>query len=890
MSHPENLLYLITHRIRQSLDLPDILDTAVKEVRTFLGVDRVKIYRFEKDGCGEVIAESIHANRLPTLLGLRFPAGDIPPASRELFVKVRQRVVINVATQQKGVSSPGTLHEPNPTPPRQTGYTPVDPCHAQYLKAMGVQSSLVIPILHHQELWGLLVVHHVEPRRFSSYELQSLQLLADQLAIAIAQSALLSQAKRQANYEATVNSISRLLHCPLTIEDIRQRVLEVAVESLQGSGGRLYIVAGPGNEPAQFFTTGEQPQYSDLESSAYWTPVMTDLKRSSCLEMQADEITPGLEFSSFLPELQESLLQGNEQSWTLDNSPLVYSLADLQYSQSLQPLADLLRDTPIRSLLIVPLRFHRELVGCLTIFRNGYDTEIFWAGRCEGDRRNQLPALSFDLWRELKTDQAPQWTADELKLAQSIGLHLYLATTQKRVEAIMRYQASHDALTHLPNRLLFAEQVAIALLKSQHLHSMIGVAFLDLDRFKTINDTLGHDVGDQLLRLVSKRLQDCLRDQDILARWGGDEFTLLFPDLRSGEDIAYIAKHILEELAVPFTVDGLELYTTASLGIALAPYDGEDVETLLKNADAAMYKAKKQGRNTYQLYTDDITSQSFRHLALESDLRRAIANHELILYYQPQIDIHTGGLVGVEALMRWQHPQLGCVPPTQFIPLAEEAGLISGIGEWALHQACQQHQLWLAEGLAPIRVAVNLSANQFCSPDLAKHIIDVLQSTGMAAQYLEIEITESAAMQDVNFTIRILEQLQKIGVRIAIDDFGTGYSSLNVIKHFPLNVLKVDQSFVQDSLNNPSDAAIVQTIVALGKGLGLKVLAEGVEASAQLTFLQDIQCDYAQGYFFSKPLSASQASQFLKTRCRTHQGTLICNLIPKHLIPKQLTA
>lgn len=858
VSYREQLLHQISNRIRQSLELPEILSTAVEEIRAFLEVDRVKVYRFEADGSGEVIAEALLDDRLPSLLNLRFPASDVPPQSRDLFVKARQRVIVDVVAQRQTRQQLDSLETGESLTESDIRHTPVDPCHIQYLLTMGVLSSLIVPILHHRRLWGLLAVHHAQPRPFSESELQIVQLLVDQVSIAIAQSDLLTQARQQVHHEATVNRISHLLHCPLEVAEIRQKVLEAVVHALQGSGGRLYITAEPSGEPAQLYLTGEQPTQSWIEETPIWQELMGLSQPVAALPIK--KIVA--DWRQYEQSPQDASSTATDAS--ADRILYLYTLADLQQSEHLSSLAQAFAAGPIRSIGIIPLQFHSQVVGCLSVFRNGYDTEIWWAGHSDEDERNRMPRSSFEAWREIKADQAPAWTPDEVKLAQSVGLHLYMTVTQKRIESMIRYQASHDALTKLPNRLLFNEQLSLAIVNAQQRDEMLGVAFLDLDRFKTINDTLGHAVGDQLLQQVAHRLQGCLQSGDVIARWGGDEFTLLLPGLKSPDEVDAIAEQILDHLRVPFYLDGQELYITTSLGIALAPYDGEDAETLLKNADAAMYQAKQRGKNTYQLYYEEMHAQALERLSLEADLRKALAKGEFLLHYQPQIDVKTNQLIGLEALLRWQHPQLGWIPPSIFIPIAEESGLICEIGDWVLESACRQMQTWKAAGLPPVRIAVNLSAQQFQQPDLVQSILRTLQVTQVDPNYLEVEITESAAMKDIDFTISTLQQLREIGIRLAIDDFGTGYSSLSALKHFPLHILKIDQSFVRDAVDSSHDAAIVKAVVALGKGLGLEVLAEGVETQEQLDFLRTIQCDSSQGFFLYRPMPPAAIAHLLQ--------------------------
>lgn len=855
ISDREHLLHQITNRIRCSLELSEILNVAAQEIRGFLRVDRVKIYRFDSDGSGEVIAESMDGDRLPSLLNLRFPASDIPPYAREMFVRARQRVIVDVLAQHKISQRLDHAETGENLLETDVRHAAIDPCHAQYLTAMGVMASLVVPILHRRKLWGLLAVHHADSHHFSERDLQVVQLLVDQVSIAIAQSDLLAQARKQADHEATINQISQLLHCPLKVVEIRQRVLEATVTAFHGSGGRLYISAEPTGEPAQLYCVGEEVSV-DLEETDLWRKLLGWTQNTT------DDFLVKQVLADW-QQYEHSLLNSVMPDLAATGVPHRYTLADLQQHPELHPIAAAFERTPIRSIAIVPLQFHQQFVGCLTIFHNGYDTEILWAGRQQQDARNDLPRASFEAWREIKTNQAPTWTDDEIKLAQAIGLHLYMAVTQKRVESMIRYQASHDSLTKLPNRLLFNEQLSLAIIQAQRQDEMVGVAFLDLDRFKTINDTLGHAIGDQLLQQVAERLQSCLRQCDAIARWGGDEFTLLLPHLNSAEEISKISERILKKLSVPFLLDDQELYVTASLGIALAPYDGEDAEMLLKNADAAMYQAKQQGKNTYQLYFEEMGRKVRQQLTLESDLRKALAKNELMLYYQPQVNIRTGQIFGLEALLRWKHPSLGFISPTQFIPLAEETGLICAIGNWVLQTACNQHRVWKAAGLPPVRIAINLSAQQFQQVDLVNSIVDTLITTQVDPAYLELEITESAVMKDVDSAILTLQHLKEIGVQIAMDDFGTGYSSLNALKHFPLHTLKIDQSFVRDAVHDPSDAAIAKAIVALGKGLELKVLAEGVETLEQLEWLRSIQCDSAQGYLFSRPVPPHEIPQLL---------------------------
>ncbi|MGI0484781.1 EAL domain-containing protein [Pantanalinema rosaneae CENA516] len=438
-------------------------------------------------------------------------------------------------------------------------------------------------------------------------------------------------------------------------------------------------------------------------------------------------------------------------------------------------------------------------------------------------------------------------------------------TSRKHTEATIRYQAFHDLLTGLPNRMLFNDRLPLALSQAQRSNTILAVMFMDLDRFKVINDTLGHAIGDQLLQEVAYRLSRCLREGDTVSRWGGDEFTLLLPQINTSEDASKIAQRLIEALRPTFELSGHTLHISSSIGVALYPHDGEDAQTLLKNADAALYRAKDQGRNGYQFYTPAINSKASELLALENRLHDALERQEFIIYYQPQINITTGEITQMEALVRWQHPDLGFISPAVFIPLAEENGLIVPIGEWVLRTACTQQRLWQEMGVPSRRIAVNLSARQFHQQRLLETVSQILTEVTLDPGCLELEIAETTAMQDVNFTATLLQQLRTMGVHIAVDDFGTGYSALSYLKKFPLNTIKIDQSFIQDLTTDDRDHAIVAAVIALGRGLNLNVVAEGVETQEQLAILRSLGCEEMQGYLFSQPMPVPQATEFLQT-------------------------
>ncbi|GIO07111.1 hypothetical protein J31TS6_31390 [Brevibacillus reuszeri] len=435
-------------------------------------------------------------------------------------------------------------------------------------------------------------------------------------------------------------------------------------------------------------------------------------------------------------------------------------------------------------------------------------------------------------------------------------------TERKKAAEIIHYMAHYDSLTNLPNRTLFNETLRLALQQAKQKKQKIGVMFIDLDRFKNINDTLGHSIGDILLKAVAQRLLGCLRKGDSVSRQGGDEFAIFLTDV-SREEVAVIAKRIIDKMAESVTLEHLELYITPSIGISLYPDDGEDIEVLLKNADAAMYLAKEQGKNNFQFFSEELHRSISKKLKLEGELRKALDERQFILYYQPKININTGKIIGTEALIRWEHPELGLIPPIQFIPIAEETGLIVKIGEWVMRTACQQTKEWQEAGYKDLSVAVNISLRQFMQNNLIEMIESILAETALEPKFLELEITESMAL-DATYTIRMLNRLKALGISISIDDFGTGYSSLSYLSQFPIDRLKIDQSFMRNL--NTSNQAIVKTIIDMAHNMNIAVIAEGVETQTHVDFLKGQMCKEVQGYFYSKPLPYNEATDLLCTK------------------------
>ncbi|WP_166542074.1 bifunctional diguanylate cyclase/phosphodiesterase [Paenibacillus lutrae] len=524
----------------------------------------------------------------------------------------------------------------------------------------------------------------------------------------------------------------------------------------------------------------------------------------------------------------------------------------------------------------------------------GYDTSKLLGSECEPFMKQESVARTVLYFRRARNGESSSFEMAILhKKGHPVELQVRLVpiivggevvgvfgigkdiTEQKISEQTINHLAYHDALTDLPNRRLFQEKLSLALKHAICSRQKLALMFLDLDRFKYINDSMGHNFGDQLLQIVAKRLTGCLQGQGMIARMGGDEFTILLPVVQGEEEVETLVRSIIQSINRPFMIAGQECSVTTSIGISMYPDDGADVSMLMKNADAAMYRAKEKNPNAYEWSTPSMSADALERHAIEQELRKAGARNEFVLHYQPQVNLGSGEVVGIEALLRWDHPTRGMVSPAEFIPLAEETGLIVGIGEWVLRTACRQNKEWQLAGYQPVRMAVNLSVSQFMQDNIVEIVSGILEETGLEPRYLELEITESVAMRNADKVSVKLEKLKNLGLQISIDDFGTGYSSLSYLQQFPINRLKIDRSFVNKVTQSEDDAVIASSIIAMAQSLKLEVIAEGVETAEQFDFLRRRACTEMQGYFFSRPLPAGEIVELLRCTEEAEQAAIV---------------
>jgi diguanylate cyclase (GGDEF)-like protein len=791
----EQLLNQLVGQIRDARQVSELLTGVVEPLRRLLDIDRANFYQLGSNDQWEVMAEAIRDHRLPSLLSLGLPLRHVPSEHRQLL-RQQQWLSIDVQAGKTAIyHQPAAIRE-------YLEHQVNHPSYAAELKSMGVGSCLLVPIVQQNTLWGVLACHHRQSKRFSHRQLQTIQILIDQISIGIAQAQLVARARLQNQQDQLIQAISKLL-VELDPQNT-QTLLAELVKAFQADGARLYAIAEPSGSPAVVHSYGQKfASLQNIEQHGFWQKAMYE-------QVAGDE----------------------------HHHAQVHAVSDIYQEPSLEPLYFALRQANIRSVLLVPLAYNQQCIGCLTLLRQ---------------------------------EQASyHWTDAEIQTAQALSIHLYTAVMQQRVKSMFRHQSYYDALTSLPNRWLFQQRLTLAVAKSQAEGEMLAVIFFDLNRFKTINDSLGHSIGDQLLQKVAVRLQQLLKPGDLVGRWGGDEFTLLITSCTQSSELVLMCDAILSCLATPFEfaehfphLRSNSLYLQGTMGIAVAPYDGEDSEMLLKHANAALCLAKQQGCD-YEAYSSRICSAAMQRLRLEHVLYRAIESlsqsgqEHFFLHYQPQICVAGRQIIGVEALLRCQDCDGKLVSPLDFIPIAEETGTIDQIGEWVMLNACKQNKRWQEMGLGYFTIAVNLSVRQIHKPHFVKMVKRVLADSGLAPEYLEVEVTESVAISNLDLTVGVLQELRSLGVKVSLDDFGTGHSSLAALKHLPLDRLKIDRSFIKELTPNSIDAGIVRTVISLGRELKLEVIAEGVETLEQLEFLQSAHCDGVQGYFFSKPLPTAE--------------------------------
>jgi len=538
------------------------------------------------------------------------------------------------------------------------------------------------------------------------------------------------------------------------------------------------------------------------------------------------------------------------------NEVYVFNNDDLKFVQVNQSALDNLNYTQDELLLMTPMELATDFgddifARLLEQLRSGKQSEILFETT---HRRKDGTRYPVDITLQISREQSPPCF---VAIAQDIS-------ERKRTEDQIRRQASVDALTGLPNRTVFFDHLTMAIASSSRYGKSFAVLFVDLDRFKDVNDSLGHMVGDELLKKVGKRLKTSIRGMDTVARFGGDEFTIILPELNRGHDAAIFAEKILERLSRPFTIEDQELFIGASIGITVYPNDASDEITLLRNADMAMYRAKEEGRNNYRFFSPEMSVKATSRMQMEIDLRRALAEDELFIAYQPIVGVSSGEVIGMEALLRWDHPQHGLIMPDEFIPLAEETGLIGPLGEWVLGTACKQASEWIAEGLPALKLSVNISSQQLKYGLSSETITRQLAESKLPPACLTIEITESLFMGDSPEAMALLAAIREIGISVSIDDFGTGFSSLSYLKSIPADFVKIDRSFITNLTEDPRDQALVKAIVSLAHAMGFQVVVEGVETLEQLEFMKPLNCGYIQGFYYSRPLPVAEFRQFLK--------------------------
>jgi diguanylate cyclase (GGDEF)-like protein/PAS domain S-box-containing protein len=840
--------------LQGAFDLPTLLGKVLSTATAAIDAEKGSILLWD-EATASLRVSVTRGYRDPRVVDSRFP---VTRGFAALAARSREPMLVPDAWQQAGLLYEGEVDE-----------------------IRAVRSALVVPLIKAESLLGVLSLDSDRPHVFARDDLDLLLPFAAQAAAAIYDAGLLA---RVFSSEHRFASAFRASPMPIAIStlaegryvDVNDRFLELLGRRRDEVLGRTSIEVGVFLDPADRSVLAER---LTVDGSIREFPARFRTGTGEVREVLISAERIELEGQSCLLSLIRDVTESRRVEAALREAT--------RFSQNTVAVLQSILESTADGILVVDLEgrmvSHNERFAQLwqvprALLAAG-DAALLAHAMGQVRHPEAFLARVRELYAQVEVE-----AFDTIEFADGRVVDRYSAphrlegrpvgrvwsfrdvTERRRAEERIQYQAYHDALTGLPNRLLLRDRLTQSIGHAHRQDRLLAVMFLDVDHFKLINDTLGHAVGDRLLKGLAERLSACVREDDTVARMGGDEFTFVFGGMTKPEDAARMAEKVLRAVAEPFDLDGRDLRVTASLGIAVHPGDGDDPDGLLQSADAAMYRAKEQGRNNYQLCTPGMNDRALERMALEGELRRALEGHELLLHYQPLVQAATGKVVGTEALVRWQHPKRGLLMPDEFIPVAEESRLILPLGSWVLRVACRQLRAWHDAGFGDLRMSVNISARQFQQAGLVGQVREALEGASLEPRHLELEITESIAMSNVAWTAEVLEALRATGIRISIDDFGTGQSSLSYLKHFPLSTLKIDRSFVRDIALDPEDEAIASAVIALAHVLGLSVVAEGVETEAQLDFLRRAGCEEYQGYLFSRPVSPDALGQLLLAR------------------------
>jgi diguanylate cyclase (GGDEF)-like protein len=796
-------------------DIASLLSGAAADVGEISGFDRVMIYRFDEDWNGEVVAE-VTGGALPKkYLGLRFPAADIPEQARRLYAINPLRLVPDARYEPAALVPPENPATGLAVDLSRAILRSVSPVHREYLQNMGVRATMTISILIEGRLWGLIACHHARPRRIDHGTRAVCALLGQMLAWQLGSRLTAQRLQKKLHANALIGSNGIALNGQ---NDLGAGLIAGAQDLLELFAAQGLVVRLDGAF-RRFGTTPDDAAVAEI---------------AAALKLTAEGgIAANHRIATLVPEAVPEAA------------------------------------STCGALLIALSESGDEYVLCL---RQEVVQTVRWGGDIRAavtERGGTLhPRTSFALWEQTVRGQSLRWLEHDLTSAQNLRRRILdrLQTIDRgRAEERIRYLARHDPLTQLPNRASFHHALLRALVEAEREGGMLAVLFVDLDHFKVFNEAFGHSTGDQILQAAGARLQDCVRHDDIVARLGGDEFVILSGKLASERSADLVAGKILAAISQPFLVeDRPEIRFTASVGIAVYPKDSHDGEALLQRADLAMHRAKERGRNGFQRFDFGDAGPTYERLTFERRIQEGLGRSEFVPYYQPVMDLRSGRIIATEALARWNHPELGLLLPARFIRISEESRLIVTLGEAMLRAACAQTAWWRTlAGYETLRVSVNVSARQFREHTFLRTVQEIVAQTGLAPEALQLELTETLLIGDEEYAIRTLHALADAGIRIAIDDFGTGYSSLSYLKRLPVDVLKIDQSFIRDLSARADDTAIVRAIIAMAHSLKLAVVAEGVETFAQLEFLRTEQCEAVQGYLVARPLAHADATAFM---------------------------